>query len=155
MHFRRHYSSQLWITFNLTCSPQYTKWFEQSRHNWSHIIAKFDMDLVPSPRTSQSSQFSNSMPSPTTHATSYDVSQLEQPCCFSNPSQLDRNNLSLRLVTDSLLILTRISSSPSPLSLASSTPHRPLFTFSINPYQCPTLMTLVTFWSLYQSKSCK
>ena len=54
------------ITFNLTCSPQYTKWFEQLRHNWSPIIPKFDMDLVSSPRTSQSSQFSNSMCSPTT-----------------------------------------------------------------------------------------
>ena len=58
------------ITFNLTCSPQYNKWFEanfeQLRHNWSPIIPKYDMDLVSSPRTSQSSQFSNSMRSPTT-----------------------------------------------------------------------------------------
>ena len=44
MHLRRHYHSHLWITVNLTCSPQYTKWFEQSWHNWSHMIAKFDMD---------------------------------------------------------------------------------------------------------------
>ena len=26
------------ITFNLTCSPQYTKWFEQLRHNWSPLL---------------------------------------------------------------------------------------------------------------------
>ena len=69
------------ITFNLTCSPQYIKWFEQLRQNWSPIILKFDMDLVSSPSTSdrhisfidsnkgspstsQSSQFSNSMRSP-------------------------------------------------------------------------------------------
>ena len=33
------------ITFNSTYSPQYTKWFEQLRHNWSPIIPKLDMDL--------------------------------------------------------------------------------------------------------------
>ena len=38
----------------LTCSPQYTKWFEQLQYNWSSIIPKFDMDLI----TSQSSQSS-------------------------------------------------------------------------------------------------
>ena len=32
------------ITFNLTCSPQYTKWFEQLRRN----IPKFDLYLVSS-----------------------------------------------------------------------------------------------------------
>ena len=31
------------ITFNLTCSPRYTKWFEQLRHNWSPIVPKFDL----------------------------------------------------------------------------------------------------------------
>ena len=44
------------ITSNLTCSPQYTKWFEQLQHNWSPILSKFDMDLVSVARTSQSSQ---------------------------------------------------------------------------------------------------
>ena len=61
------------ITFNLTCSPQYTKWFEQLRHNWSPIIPKFDLDLVSSPRTSQPSQFSNSMRSPTTDVASAQI----------------------------------------------------------------------------------
>ena len=64
------------ITCNLTCSPQHTKWFEQLPHNWPPIIPKFDMDLVFSPRKSQSPEFSNSMPSPTTHATSDWISQL-------------------------------------------------------------------------------
>ena len=74
------------IPFNLTSSPQYTKWFEQLRHKWSEwspIILKFDTDLS-FPRTSQFSQFSLSMPSPTTHATSSQISQLEQTSCSSN-----------------------------------------------------------------------
>ena len=61
------------ITFNLTCSPQYTKWFEQLRHNWSPIIPKFDLDLVCSPKTSKPSQFSNSMRSPFTDVASTQV----------------------------------------------------------------------------------
>ena len=72
------------ITFNLTCSPQYTKWFEQLQHNWSPIIPKFDMDLVSSPRTSQSSQFSNSMCSPTTDVASTQSSQLAHPSSSLN-----------------------------------------------------------------------
>ena len=48
------------IIFNLTCSPQH-KWIEQLRLNWS-------MGLLSSPKISQSSQFSNSMPSATNHA---------------------------------------------------------------------------------------
>ena len=43
--------------------------------------------LVSSPRTSQSVRFSNSMPSPTTHAKPIQCSQLEQPSCSSNPSK--------------------------------------------------------------------
>ena len=67
------------ITFNLTCSPQwqYPKWFEQHRHSWSPIIPKFNTELVSSPRTSQSSQASNSIPSPTTYVASNQSSQLE------------------------------------------------------------------------------
>ena len=70
------------ITFNLTCSPQYIKWFEQLRHNWSPIIPKFDMDLVSSPMTSQSSQFSNSMRSLTTDVAFNQSSQLAHPSYF-------------------------------------------------------------------------
>ena len=80
------------ITFHLTCSPQYTKWFEQLQHNWSPVIPKFDMDLVSSPRTSQSSQFSNSMPSPTKHIASTKSSQLEHPSFFSNLALMDGSN---------------------------------------------------------------
>ena len=45
------------------------------------------------PRTSQPFQFSNSMPSPTTHATPIQFSQLEQPSCSSNPSKLGEYNV--------------------------------------------------------------
>ena len=62
-----HWHSDLWNCFQLDVFkfPTGHKWFEQlpSRHNWSPIIPKFDMDQVSSPRTSQSSQFSISMPS--------------------------------------------------------------------------------------------
>ena len=138
------------ITFNLTCSPQYTKWFEQLQHNWSPIIPKLDMDLVSSPRTSQSSQFSNSMRNPTTDVAQ--SSQLAHPSYFSNPALMDGSNLqSLHVNTNSLPTPTkglrgRREPSPSPpLSPASSTPHqRPHthtygFILSIYPYHCPTL----------------
>ena len=42
-------------TFNLNCSPQYNKLFEQRRHKWSPIIPKFHIFLVSSPRISRSS----------------------------------------------------------------------------------------------------
>ena len=83
MHLRRQNLVYIeLITFSLTISPQSTEL----------SIPKFDLGLVSSPRTSQSSQFSHSMPSPTTHATSNQFSQLEQPSCFSNPSRMDENN---------------------------------------------------------------
>ena len=72
-------------TFNLTCSPQYTKWFEQLRHNWSAILPKIDVDPVSSPRTAQSSQSSHSMPSPTTHVASNQT-------YFSNPLLMNESN---------------------------------------------------------------
>ena len=76
-----HVSSKAYheITFNMTCSPQYSKWLEQLRNNCSPIIPKFDMDLVSTPRTSQSFQFSNSRPSPTTDVPSNQSSQLAHP----------------------------------------------------------------------------
>ena len=121
------------ITFNLTCSPQYTKWFEQLRHNWSPIIPKFDMILVSSPRTSQSSQFSDLMRSPTTDVASDQSSQLAHSSYFSNPALMDDSNLpSLHVDTNSLPTPTRgcrrrQEPSPSPpLPPSSSTPnHRP------------------------------
>ena len=97
-------------TFNLICSQQYTKWFEQLRHKWSPIIPKFDMDLVSSssPRTSQSSQFSNSMSSPTTDVASNQSSQLAHPSYFSNPALMVDSNLpSLHVDTNSLPNPTR------------------------------------------------
>ena len=119
------------ITFNLTCSPQYTKWFEQLRHNWSPIIPKFDLDLGSSLRTSQPSQFSNSMRSPFTDVASTQSSELAQPSYFSNPALMEDNNLqSLNVDTNSLPTPTRgrrrrREPSPSPpLSPTSSTPHQ-------------------------------
>ena len=96
------------ITLILTCSPQFTKWSEQLRHNCPPIIPKFEKDLVSSPRTSQSSQFRNAMPSSTTHATFNQISRPEQLPFFSNPSLSGENNLpSLHLDTNSLLAPTR------------------------------------------------
>ena len=119
------------IAFNLTCSPQYTKWFEQLLHNWSPMIPKFDLDLVSSPRTSQPSQFSNSMRSPFTDVASTQSSELAQPSYFSNPALMDDNNLqSLHIDTNSLPTPTRgrrRRQEPSPYppaSPASSTPHQ-------------------------------
>ena len=93
---------------------------------------QFDMDLVSSPRTSQSSQFSNSMRSPTTDVASSQSSQLAHPSYFSNPALMDDSNLpSLHLDTDYVPTHTRgrgrcREPSPSPpLSPASSTPHQP------------------------------
>ena len=37
------------ITINMTCSPQYAKWFEQLRPEWPPIIPKIDIDLASSP----------------------------------------------------------------------------------------------------------
>ena len=83
-----------------------------------HFI--IDMQLVSSPRTSQSSQFCKA--SPTTQE------QLEKPSNSSNPSQLDENNLpSLDLDANFFLTSTRghksCRESPSSLSPA-STPHQ-------------------------------
>ena len=120
MHLRRQNLVYIeLITFSLTISPQSTEL----------SIPKFDLGLVSSPRTSQSSQFSHSMPSPTTHATSNQFSQLEQPSCFSNPSRMDENNHPSRhLHTDFLLTSTgccrtrREPSSSPPLSPALLSP---------------------------------
>ena len=67
------------ITFNLTCSTQ----------NGLSSFDTTDLSLFPNltciwfpPITAQSSQFSNSMPSPTTHVASNQSSQLEHPSYF-------------------------------------------------------------------------
>ena len=103
MYFWRHNHLYLWNYLQLDLLPT---WFEQLQHNWS---LKFDLHLVSSPRTSQSSQFSDLMPSSTIHLASPSQkasnqrSQLEHPSYFSNPSPMDeRNKLSLYLDTFSL-----------------------------------------------------
>ena len=145
------------ITFNLTCYPQYTKWFEQLQNDWSPIIPKFDMDMVSFPRTSQSSQFSNSMPNTTTDVANQS-SQLAHPSYFRNPALMDDSNLpSLHLDTNSLPNPSRgrrrrREQSPSPpLSPASSTPHQRPRTHTYAFYFLSTLtippppMTRLTF----------
>ena len=152
------------ITFNLTCSPQYTKWFELLWHNRSPIISNFDMDLVSSPRTSQSSQLSNSMPSPTTNVASNQSSQLAHPPCSRNPALMGDSTATSRhliwILTPSPLPSStrghrrRQEPSPSPpLSPASSTPNQrphthtyashPLSTLTIAPPSWPALLLSV------------
>ena len=138
----------------MTCFPQYTKWFEQLRDNWSPIIPKVDVDLVSSHTTPHSSRFSNSMRSPTTDLASTQSSQQAHPSYFSNPALMDDSNLpSLHVDTNSLPTPTRgrrrrREPSPSPpRSPASSTPTHSYirFTLSIYSYHCPLLMTRLTF----------
>ena len=69
-------------SFNTTCLPLLWIWILLLEHQNRYA-----------PRTSQPFQFSNSMPSPTTHATPIQFSQLEQPSCSSNPSKLGEYNL--------------------------------------------------------------
>ena len=157
MYLRRHNHSYLWNYFQLDLFPPVHQMVEQLRHNWSPIIPNFDIDLVSSPRTSQSSQFSDSMPSPTTGVASNQSSQLAHPSYFSNPALMDDSNLpSLHLATNSLPTPTRGRSrrretSPAPpRSPISSTPHqRPrihtyashfLSTLTISPSRWPTLL---------------
>ena len=128
---------------------------------------KFDLDLVSSPRTSQPSQFSNSMRSPFTDVASTQSSELAQPSYFSNPALMDDNNLpSLNVDTNSLPTPTRgrrwrREPSPSPpLSPASSIPHqRPrnhtyashfLSTLTIAPSPWPALLVCINEFSINQ-----
>ena len=125
------------------------------------------MDLVSSPSRSQSSQFSNSMRSPTTDVASAQSSQLAHPSYFSNPALMDDSNLpSLHVDTNSLPTPTRgrrrrREPSPSPpLSPASSTPHqRPrthtyashfLSTLTIAPSPWPALLLCNNEFSINQ-----
>ena len=101
------------------------------QNNWSPILPQFDMDLGFSPRKSQSSQFSNSMPSPTATIASTKSSQLAHPSYFSNPVLMDDSNLpSLHLDTNPPLTPTRgrrRRREPFPsqsFSPAPSTPHQ-------------------------------
>ena len=127
-------------------------------------------------RTLQSSRFSNSMPSPTTHVASYQSSQLEHLSFFSNPALMDDSNPpSLHLNTNSLPTPTRgrrrrREPSPSPpLSPTFSTLHqRPhthtnashfLFTLTISPpldppYFC-AIMNSLSIVSYAQKKTKK
>ena len=149
------------ITFYLTCSPQYTKWFEQLRHSWSPIFFQIDIHLV---------QFSKLMPSPTTCLASNEKSQMEHPSYFSNPSLIVENNPpSLHLDINSLPTPTRghtvtegvenhpllslLRFSPPPLSPHINAHTLIRFTFSINPYRCPPFTTLLTF-SPHQAARC-
>ena len=109
-------------------------------------LHKFDMDLVASPRTSQSSQSSNSMHSPTIYVASNQSSQLEHSSYFSNPALMDDSNPpSLDLNTISLPTSTRgrrrrRETSPSPpLSPASYTPYQRPRTHTCAPHFLSTL----------------
>ena len=78
----------------------------QQRHLRQHT--QFDTDLVSCPRTSQSSQFSNSIPRPKTDVASDQSSQLVHPSNFSNPARMVDSNLpSFHLDTTSLPTPTR------------------------------------------------
>ena len=126
------------ITFYLTCSPQYTKWFEQLRHSWSPIFFQIDIHLV---------RFSKLMPSPTKYLASNEKSQMEHPSYFSNPSLIVENNPpSLHLDINSLPTPTRghrrrrepSSSDSSPLlSPASFTPHQRPGTHTLHIFYLP------------------
>ena len=150
MYLRRHNHLSLWNYFQLDLFPTVHQMVWAASTQLVSITPKFDLDLVSSPRTSQSSQFSNSMRNPTTDVAQ--SSQLAHPSYFSNPALMDGSNLqSLHVNTNSLPTPTkglrgRREPSPSPpLSPASSTPHqRPHthtygFILSIYPYHCPTL----------------
>ena len=142
------------IIISLTCSPLYIKWFEQLGHNWSPIITKIDMmDLVSSHRTPQSSQFSNSMPSPTTSVASNQSSQLEHSSDFSNPS------LKMKEASSHFIIILSpsphlqglggvenhplLSLSPQPLPPHIKAHSYIRFTAPIYPCPCPLFMTLL------------
>ena len=109
------------VTIGHTCSMQH----DCKPNTWREMESgKFD---ISSPRTSQSSQSSNSMPGPNTHVASNQMSQLERPSYSSNPAQMDDSNPpSLDLDTKSLQTPTRDrrrrreSTSSPPLSPAPS-----------------------------------
>ena len=83
-----------------------------------------NLDVVSSPRTSQSSQFINSMRSPTTYVASNQSSQLAHPSYFSNPALMDGSNLpSLHLDTNS----------PLPQGVAGGVENHPLLRLSPPP----------------------
>ena len=169
MYFWRHNHLYLWNYLQLDLLPT---WFEQLQHNWS---PKFDLHLVSSPRTSQSSQFSDLMPSSTIHLASPSQkasnqrSQLEHPSYFSNPSPMDeRNKLSLYLDTFSLPTLQRVAGGndeasrsilfsttlPSPFHPTSTPIHSYIcFIFSINPYHYPPSHDPPYFCALMRSLS--
>ena len=127
-------------------------------HNWSPIIPRFDLDVVYSLRTSQSSQVSNWMPSPKTDVASNQSSQLAQPSYFSNPALMDSSNLpSLHLDTNSPLPqgvaggvknhpLLRLSPPPLPPHINAHALIYMLQTFYLPlPLHPPPLMTCLTF----------
>ena len=143
--------------------PQYTKCFEQLRRKWSPIITKFDMDLVCAPRKSQLSQFSNSLPSPTTHTTFYQFSQLEH--CDNYPAPANHHSWTKASWSHYIWMLTPFSpatpcrrrrqeshsSLPPPLPLTlhiNAPPHirmsGPTMLLS-TPYHCSPFMTLLIF----------
>ena len=100
------------------------------RHNRSPIIPKVDMELIFSPRTSQLSLFRISLPSPTIHTSSHQISHLEQPSSPSNQSQMDENNLPLPHMDDDSSHLQRTAIGVEIYTLlqlftpASSAPHQ-------------------------------
>ena len=109
--------------------------------------------MVSSPRTSQSSQYSNSMRSPTTDVASNQSSQLAHPSYFSNPALMDGSNLQ-SLHVDTYLLPTptrgrRWSRQPSP-SLpsppSSSTPHQRPRTHTYTSHFLSTLTIAPSPW---------
>ena len=146
----------------MTCCPQYTKWFDQLRHNWLPIITKFDKDLVASPWTLQPFQFSNFRPFPQPMQLLTNFSA-ETIILFQ---QSITNGRKQTAVTSSVAVLTPTTDrtrrpllrlSPHLFHSSSTPTHSYIrFAFSIYPCDCPTLMTLLTFvhiWILNQPKS--
>ena len=85
------------------------------------------MDLVSSPRTSQSSQLSNSMPSPTTNVASNQSSQLAHPPCSRNPALMGDSTATSRHL---IWILTP---SPLPQGVTGGVKNHPLLRLSPPP----------------------
>ena len=95
MYLQRHNHLSLWDYFQLDLFPTVHQMvWAASTQLVSHCSQIWpDLVQVSSSRTSQASQFSNSMCSPTTDVASTQNSELAHPSYFSNPALMDDNNL--------------------------------------------------------------
>ena len=121
---RQRISTCMFEGINTTGLPLFPNltwiWFLLPEH---HNLVNIDIDLVSSPRTSQSYQCSNSMPSPTTDVASnpWQSSQLAHPSYFNNPAC--RHFIPVRILTPS----------PLPQGVAGGVENHPLFRLSPPP----------------------